>query len=149
MIERERTSEKKTKTIPVRLVIVQLLIVAFFTVSLLGGLIFNVGVFNVWYFLFIFGGTIVSAIIFLISKGNPDNPLDLKYTQQIGKLIKDIVDITTQLERIPSSIIYFKEHVKKTLVWSVREAMTKPEFDIGILEEAERYILDKLSEKRE
>lgn len=133
---------KKNARISVKLVIAQLLVVAFFTVSLLGGLIFNVGVFNVWYFLFMFGGIIGSAIIILLSKANPDKPIPKKPTQHLGKIIRLIIDvIANQTKQTPATHDF--SFIQKALVLNLREAKNSPEFDQKTLEEVEKYIFDK------
>jgi len=153
MTKNKITLDKKPLTVSVKLVIIQLLVVAFFTVSLLGGLIFNIGVFNVWYFLFMFGGTIGSAIIILLSKANPDKPIPKKPTQHLGNLIKTMTDIVSNVIGKPNQhpqIHEFKDVISEVLLWSLREAKINPEiFDQETLEEVETYIYDKLFPKKE
>jgi hypothetical protein len=144
------SEDKKPLTVSFKNIVIQISVIVFFTITWLGGLIFSIGVFNVWYFLFMFGGVIISGLLTLYSKANPDQPIPKKPTQQFTNLVKVMTDIITNFVGAQSAgIVEIKDIIQKALVWSLREAKISPEFDRKTLEEAETYIFDKLFPKKE
>lgn len=149
---KEKT-EKKTLTVSFKNIVIQIIILVFFTGTWLAPLLFNAANFNIGYFLFMFGGLVGSVLITLYSKANPEQPIPKKPTQHLGNLIKGITDIMANVIGKPNQhpqIQEFKDIITKVLIWSLREAKINPEsFDRKTLEEAEKYIFDKLFPKKE
>ena len=140
--------DKKPKTVLFSNILIQFIIIAFFTVIWLNAPLFGVGALNVNYFLFMFIGIVISGLATLWSKANPDIPIPKKPTQQFSNLIMAITDvITNHLGKNTPAIQDFKDILQKALVWSLREAKISPEFDRKELEKAEKYIFDKLFPK--
>ena len=144
-------TEKKPLTISFKNFLIQIVIIIFFTSTWLSPLFFNSGVFNIWYFLFMFIGIFISATLTLYSKANPEQPIPKKPTQQFTNLIKVMTDIITStfVNKETPAMNEIKAIIQKALVWSIREAKISPEFDRPTLELAEKYILDKLFPKEE
>jgi len=145
MIIMKDKSENKPKTVPFKNIIVQLIIVVFYTIIWLNAPLFGVGVLNVNYFLFMFIGAIIAAMLTLYLKANPDAPIPKKPTQQFSNLIKAIVDsITNVMNKNTPAVKEITTMIQKAVIWSLREAKISPEFDQKTLELAETYFFDKL-----
>lgn len=145
-------TEKKPLTVSFKNIVIQIVIMVFFTGTWLAPLLFNLANFNIGYFLFMFGGLVLSILITLYSKANPEQPIPKKPTQHLGNLIKGITDIIANVIGQPNQpqVQEFKDIITKVLIWSLREAKISPEsFDRKTLEEAETYIFDKLFPKKE
>ena len=153
MTKKTEKEAKKPLTVSFKNIVIQIIIMVFYTVTWLSGLIFGIGGFNIAYFLFMFITLIVATLITLYSKANPDQPIPKKPTQHLGNLIKGITDIIANVIGKPNQhpqIQEFKDIIIKVLIWSLREAKINPEsFDRKTLEEAEIYIFDKLFPKKE
>ena len=142
--------EKTQKTVSFQNIIIQFVIIVFFTIIWLNAPIFGVGALNVPYFLFMFITVIISSIITLWSKANPDIPIPKKPTQQFSNLIKAIVDsITNVMNKNTPAVKEMTSMIQKAVIWSLREAKISPEFDQKTLEIAETYFFDKLFPKPE
>ena len=141
------TKENKTPQVSLKLVIIELGIILFFTITWLNGLIFSIGFFNIWYFLIMFISLIGFVAITLCSKDNPDQPIPKLLTQKFCNLIKAMTDIINiQINQTPM-VNEMKVVIQNALIWGLREAKISPEFDKEILQEAETYMFDNL--KRE
>ena len=145
----KKNKEKTTIVITLRNVVIQFIILVFYTVVWLNVPLFG-GAINVGYFLFMFIGATIGAIITLYSKASPNKPIPKKPTQQFGNLAKAIADIISKfVGKQPVQVEQMKDIIQNALIWSLREAMISPEFDRSMLEEAKNYILDKLFPKKE
>lgn len=145
-------TEKKPLTVSFKNIVIQISIIVFFTGTWLSPLLFAYGNFNIWYFLFMFGGLIGSVLLTLYSKANPEQPVPKKPTQQFTNLVKVVTDIIASVinKEQPPQVQELIQIVQKALIWSIREAKISPEsFDQETLEEAEKYIFDKLFPKKE
>ena len=142
--------EKKALTVSFKNIVIQIAVMVFYTIVWLSGLIFGVGVFSIWYFLFMFISLVCATLLTLYSKANPDQPIPKKPTQHFGNLVMSITDIITNYigkDSIGKEEI--KDIIQKALVWALRQAKISPEFDQKTLEAAEIYLLDKLFPKKE
>ena len=145
-------TEKKPLTVSFKNIVIQITILVFFTSTWLSPLLFAYGNFNIWYFLFMFGGLIGSVLLTLYSKANPEQPVPKKPTQQFTNLVKVVTDIVANVigKQTTPQVQEFKDIIIKALIWSLREAKISPEsFDQETLEEAESYIFEKLFPKKE
>ena len=153
MTKNKITLEKKPLTVSFKNIVIQFSIIVFFTVIWLNAPLFGIGTLNIGYFLFMFIGIIISGLLTLYSKANPEQPIPKKPSQQIGNLMKSLADIvSSQINgKNTPAMKDMKDIIIKALVWSLREAKISPEFDQKILEEAEQYIYNKLfpEEKKE
>ncbi len=140
--------EKTQKTVSFQNIIIQFVIITFFTIIWLNAPIFGVGALNVQYFLFMFIASVASSIVTLWSKANPDVPIPKKPTQQFSNLIKAIVDsITNIMNKETPAVKEITNMIQKAVIWSLREAKISPEFDRKTLELAEDYFFNKLFPK--
>lgn len=150
MINMNKT-EKKPLTVSFKNIVIQILVIVFFTSTWLSPLLFAYGNFNIWYFLFMFGGIVIATLLTLYSKANPEQPIPKKPTQQFTNLVKVVTDIIASvINKEQPQVQELVGIVQKALIWSVREAKISPEsFDQKTLEEAENYIFNKLFPKKE
>ena len=148
MTKNKFTLEKTPLTVSFKNIVIQVIVMVFYTVTWLSGLIFGIGVFSIEYFLFMFITLVCATLITLYSKANPDQPIPKKPTQQFTNLVKVMTDIITNfVGKNAAGTTEIKDIIQKALVWSIREAKISPEFDRKTLEEAEKYIFDKLFPK--
>ena len=143
------TEKKTTTVITLKNVVIQFIIIVFYTIVWLNVPLFG-GNLNVAYFLFMFIAAVIGAIITLYSKASPNKPILKKPTQQYTNLAKAMTDIISNfIGKQPPQVKEIKDIVQKALIWSIREALISPEFDRQTLEEAEEYIFSKLFPKKE
>jgi hypothetical protein len=152
-MSKNKITDKKPLTVSFKNIVIQLGIIVFFTIIWLNAPLFGTGALNIGYFLFMFIGVVISGVLTLYSKANPDQPIPKKPTQQFTNLVKVMTDIITNHIGVKEAAgtTEIKDIIQKALVWSLREAKISPEFDRSVLEEAETYIFDKLfpEEKKE
>ena len=141
------SEEKKPIVIQFQHIIIQFIIIIFYTITWLNAPLFGMGELNVNYFLFMFIALLIGTTFTLYSKANPEMPIPIKPTQQFTNLIKAIADIITN--KLDKTVPDFKDILQKALVWSLREAKISPEFDKQTIIDAENYIIDKLFPKPE
>ena len=149
MKEKSIIKEKRQVNIAFSHILIQFVILIFYTLIWLNAPLFGMGALNIPYFLFMFIGACIGAIIVLYSKANPEIPIPKKPTQQFANLIKAMVDSITDK--------FIKQHpndglinlIEKALVQSIREAEISSEFDKIAIAEAKQYIADKLFPKDE
>ncbi len=140
-----RDKDKKQKTVSFNNIVLQFIIIAFFTIIWLNAPLFGIGALNIAYFLFMFLGIIVSSLFTLYSKANPDMPIPKKPSQQFSNLVKAMIDIiVNHIIKITPAVEEMQSIIGRALIWSLREAKISPEFDREILLEAEQYVFDKL-----
>ena len=150
MTKKNITSEKTALTVSFKNIVIQITVMVFYTVVWLSGLIFGVGVFSIWYFLFMFVSLVFATLLTLYSKANPDQPIPKKPTQHFGNLVMSLTDIITNyIGKDSVGKDELKDIIQKALVWSLRQAKISPEFDQKTLEAAETYLFDKLFPKKE
>lgn len=145
-------TDKKPRTIPFKIFLIEIIIVVFFTLTWLSPLLFAFGSFNIWYFLFLFIAIIISAIILLYVKAIPEVSISKNPAQHFANVLKIMADI------IVTNLVGGNEHpqvkdikdvMQKALIWSLREGLISPEFNQKVLGEAEIYILNKLFPEKE
>jgi hypothetical protein len=141
------SEEKKPIVIPFQHIIIQFVIIIFYTITWLNAPLFGMGELNVNYFLFMFIALLIGTTLTLYSKANPETPIPIKPTQQFTNLVKAMADIITN--QLSKSVPDIKDIIQKALVWSLREAKISPEFDKATIIAAENYIIDKLFPKPE
>nr|BDI55203.1 MAG: hypothetical protein [uncultured archaeon] len=134
--------EKKPIVIQFQHIIIQFVIIIFYTIVWLNAPLFGTGELNVNYFLFMFIALLIGTGFTLYSKSNPEVPIPIKPTQQFTNLIKAMTDIITN--KLSKTIPDIKDIIQKALVWSLREAKISPEFDKDTIVAAEDYIIKKL-----
>lgn len=140
-----RKKDKKEKTVSFNNILLQFIIIAFFTMTWLNAPLFGTGVLNIAYFLFMFFGIIISSLFTLWSKSNPEVPIPKKPTQQFSNLIMAMTDsVTNYIGTKTPAVEEMQRIIARALIWSLREAKISPEFDRETLVKAEEYIFDKL-----
>ena len=140
-----KDTKKKQKTVSFNHILLQFLIIIFYVIVWLNAPLFGTGVLNIWYFLFMFIGLIITGILTLYSKSNPEVPIPKKPTQQFSNLVKAMTDIITKhITKITPAVVDMQKIIGRALIWSLREAKISPEFDRETLVEAEKYIVSKL-----
>jgi len=150
MTKKIQPLEKKPLTVSFKNIVIQIIVMVFYTVTWLSGLIFGIGVFNIEYFLFMFGSLVGATLLTLYSKANPDQPIPKKPTQHFSNLVMSLTDIITNyIGKDSVGIAEIKDIIQKALVWGLRQAKISPEFDTKTLEAAETYLFDKLFPKKE
>lgn len=144
-----KDKEKKTINVSFNHILLQFVIIIFYTVVWLNAPLFGTGVLNIAYFLFMFICLIIAGLITLYSKSNPDMPIPKKPTQQFSNLIKTMTDIiSNHIGKKTPAVEEMQNIISRALIWALREAKISPEFDQETLEEAEKYIFDKLYPKK-
>lgn len=147
---KEKKEKKKPIVIQFQHILIQFVIIVFYAIVWLNAPLFGIGELNIGYFMFMLITIVIAAAVTLYSKANPEIPIPKKPTQQFGNLAKAMADIITNfIGKQPPQVKEIKDIVSKALIWSLREAKISPEFDKGVLEDAEQYIFDKLFPKKE
>ncbi len=132
---------KKPKTVLFSNIILQFIIIVFFTV------IFTLLLTE--YFIFMFISIVIAGITTLFLKSEIEMPIPKKLSQQFGNLIKAMTDIIISNGKNTPAIQELKDIIQKTIVWNIREAKITPEFDRETLEDIEEYILKKVAPESE
>ncbi len=146
----KKKEERKPITIHFQHILIQFIIIIFYTVTWLNAPLFGIGELNINYFLFMFIAIFIGATVTLYSKANPEIPITPKPTQQFTNLAKAMADIITNfIGKQPPQVKEIKDIVQKALIWSLRQAKATSEIDQSLLEECEKYIFDKLFPEEE
>ena len=137
--------EKKIVNVAFRHILLQFVIIIFYTIVWLNAPLFGTGELNIVYFLFMFIGLLITGMLTLYSKSNPEVPIPKKPTQQFSNLLKTVTDIiSNHIVKKTPAVEEMQGIISRVLVWSLREAKISPEFDQETLAEAEKYIFEKL-----
>ncbi|KKM89493.1 hypothetical protein LCGC14_1248070 [marine sediment metagenome] len=148
MPKEKEKEPRPSRTVSFNNILLQFAIIVFYTIVWLNAPLFGTGTLNILYFLFMFIGIVITGMLTLYSKANPDMPIPKKPTQQFSNLIKAMTDIITSYIGKKEPVVQeIRDIIQKALIWSIREAKISPEFDRKTLEDAEQYILDKLYPK--
>lgn len=143
----KKDDEKTKRMLTARSVAVAFFMLMINVLSLVISPLLGVGTFNTVYFTIMFVSMILGYCITLFSKANPDMPVPVKPTKQVGNILKAIADVivSNNEQNIPA-VQRFKEKLKELVMWELREAQATEEMPQEILEDARKYIMNKILE---